>query len=265
MEAKPTRAQEPLRGASLPEISPEGSTEQSIKAVEVDLKLHGRVMDFLEGSRIPDFQNLDVEVKNGVVTIYGALPSQLDKQLLTESLKKMAGVKKWQFQPVRIQSVQKFEPKKPFFQELKLVAGDRRTLVIVGLVVLVLVVLMRPKREVVAKQFTVSAKVKFGEESPVGARVTLHPISRPQGDNETLPSGNVQANGVVSFITEDPNGLPPGKYAVVAQWERPIVKDGEVVGSTNGLPNLYGQLKTTNLTIEIKTGQLELPEIQFKR
>ena len=65
---------------------------QKIRMDFSDEELQFRVKSFLHSRHFPGFENIEVGVENGAVTLHGALSSFYEKQVALSSCQRVAGV-----------------------------------------------------------------------------------------------------------------------------------------------------------------------------
>lgn len=93
-----------------------------------------------------------------------------------------------------------------------------------------------------------SVNVVVGDTVPVGARVVLHPRSRPL-PHAAVPQGTVREDGSVSFVTYPPaSGVPAGDYVATVEWFR-VAADGSVGG--NAVPARYSLRERSPLVVTV--------------
>ena len=104
----------------------------------------------------------------------------------------------------------------------------------------------------------VTGKILFGREIPVGARVSLVPISR-QGDGPTS-TAIVQSDGTFKISSYgNGDGAPPGEYAVLVQWFKLVTDEAAGSGAgPNVLPKEYSSPTDTPFKITVKAGSNDL-------
>ena len=73
-------------------ISPSASTSHSLRVEYLDEDVQDRVAHFLRSRHFPAFQNLEVSVHNGAVTVSGEVCSFYEKQVALTSCQRVAGV-----------------------------------------------------------------------------------------------------------------------------------------------------------------------------
>ncbi|HVX16041.1 MAG TPA: BON domain-containing protein [Pirellulales bacterium] len=61
-------------------------------SAEADRDLERRVVNYLAGRHVPGLRHLEVEARNGTVTLRGRVYSFYEKQLCQESCRRVAGV-----------------------------------------------------------------------------------------------------------------------------------------------------------------------------
>jgi len=80
-----------LRGR--PERNLQGNTRMdAVLANSQDLDLESRVLNYLLGYRMPALRSIEVEARNGVVTLRGSVPTYYQKQLALNCCRRVAGV-----------------------------------------------------------------------------------------------------------------------------------------------------------------------------
>jgi hypothetical protein len=106
----------------------------------------------------------------------------------------------------------------------------------------------------------VSGSIKFGAETPAGAKVTLVPVARTEeGINS---SGVVKSDGTFKISTYgQEDGAPLGDYVVLVQWFRPLSGEDGNTGGPNVIPKDYSDPKKSPVKVTVKEGSNELPAI----
>lgn len=111
--------------------------------------------------------------------------------------------------------------------------------------------------------YPVSGEVSFDGKVPAGAVITLHPVAG-QEDPLVKPSGEIDADGKFVLSTyNSKDGAPAGTYIATIVWlpkgyAGPIEK-------ANKLPMRYANIRTSNLGVEIKKSNNELPVFQLSK
>jgi len=119
----------------------------------------------------------------------------------------------------------------------------------------------QPKR---LEVYPVQGKISYAGKAPAGANVYLHPLA--DDPNLPRPQGVVAPDGTFTVKTYgDDNGAPVGKYKVVVQWYKPVIKGDEVDPGKNLLPAKYADAKKSDLEVEIIASNNQLPPLTLKR
>jgi hypothetical protein len=106
----------------------------------------------------------------------------------------------------------------------------------------------------------VSGSVKFGTEVPVGATVTLVPVTRTEEGISS--SGAVKADGTFKISTYgQEDGAPLGEYVVLVQWFKPLAGENGNSGGPNVIPKDYSDPKKSRIKTTVKEGSNEIPAI----
>lgn len=106
----------------------------------------------------------------------------------------------------------------------------------------------------------VSGSLKFGGEVPVGAKVSLVPVSR--SEEGIASSGVVSQDGTfkVSTYGQD-DGAPVGDYVVLVQWFKPLGGEDGNAGGPNVIPRDYSDPTKSPIKVTVKDGENQLDPI----
>jgi hypothetical protein len=102
-----------------------------------------------------------------------------------------------------------------------------------------------------------------------GALVTLVPDGA--GEPDVRPAGRVNAEGVFSIQTYDPNtqttkiGARPGVYVALVTWVPDPTESNLEMGVRDRLGNRYRSVDQSKFRVEIKEGAPELPPIDLPK
>jgi hypothetical protein len=109
-----------------------------------------------------------------------------------------------------------------------------------------------------------SGAIQFRGKPVSGAFVSLH----PKGGNNTgapSPRATVGPDGTFALSTyEGQDGAPEGDYVLTVQWYKPIRQGNELVGGPNVLPPKYSSANTSDLLVKIAAGENQLKPIHIR-
>jgi len=101
--------------------------------------------------------------------------------------------------------------------------------------------------------YPVSGKVTFEGKAVTPAMVTYSPDSEKGHVSNIAPSGQVDADGNYTLMTEDKAGAPKGWYKVMINTNvmpKEMPKDGKM-SKAIGIPAKYSSVTGTTLSIEV--------------
>lgn len=103
--------------------------------------------------------------------------------------------------------------------------------------------------------------IEFKGKPIENAELTFFPLDNSAPDT-VRPKGKTGADGkfVLGTYTQN-DGAPIGKYKVTVVRNEVSVSRDTIVAKPNDLPQKYANLSSTDLEVEITTGQNELPAI----
>jgi hypothetical protein len=126
---------------------------------------------------------------------------------------------------------------------------------------------------------TVSGVVTHNGTPVEGAKVTLHPTAEIDGKGGAAYAAQTDSHGkyLIASSGRDP-GIPPGMYKVTvtklktAQGNLPpeaadpgqLEAAGGAGGALNALPDEYGKLMTSKLTVTLEPGKNENKNFELK-
>ena len=109
----------------------------------------------------------------------------------------------------------------------------------------------------------VSGKVSFQGQSPAGAQIVLHPVSKVEGQS-VAPSGSVKDDGSFQISAYDQaDGAPPGEYVATVQWFKVVADEGGSGRGPNVLPAKYASPETSPVKITVNSEATEVPPIEI--
>lgn len=242
-----------------------GLPADMLEDVPQDIDLHTRVVNHLQNSGIPMFQQLQVQERNGEVRVSGTVETAFDRQLLARSLGQISGVRLWRLDTVTIQP--RPVPREPLWNRLQDWLPSRRTfgvIATVSVVSLLITLAPRARGNHEIETVPVTGQVFFEGQIVFGAFVTLHSIGGLPGD--IRPAGYVQSNGQVTFSTvQSQDGVPPGEYFATVQWNKLVKHGDDASPGPNVLPRRYLLPTTSGLKLKVEAGQTELPPLKLTR
>lgn len=136
------------------------------------------------------------------------------------------------------------------------------TIAVAFLVISLMVPLFRSSGRV--RVFPAQGKAEYEGQPIANASIFLHPtwVKEPSFPR---PRATVNDDGtftVGTYARED--GAPPGEYKVTVQWFTKIDPADEDRLPVNLLPPRYAKAETSDVTIEIREGENQLPAIKLK-
>lgn len=106
----------------------------------------------------------------------------------------------------------------------------------------------------------VSGSLKFGNEVPVGAKVSLVPVARTE--EGVASSGVVKQDGTFTVSTYGQNdGAPVGDYVLLVQWFKPLGGEEGNAGGPNVIPKDYSDPTKSPIKVTVKEGSNQLDPI----
>jgi hypothetical protein len=109
----------------------------------------------------------------------------------------------------------------------------------------------------------VSGKISFQGQSPAGAQIVLHPVSKVEGQS-VAPSASVKDDGSFQISAYDQaDGAPPGDYVATVQWFKVVADEGGSGRGPNVLPAKYASPETSPVKITVNSEATEVPPIEI--
>ncbi len=113
--------------------------------------------------------------------------------------------------------------------------------------------------------FPAAGSVAFKGKPTPGALVVLHP-QQDLGKDVPRPSGYVDKDGRFVLTTfKSGDGAPAGKYKLTIEWNKLVVQGKDAEPGPNLLPPKYAQPTTTDVIVEIASGQNQIPPLNLRR
>jgi hypothetical protein len=107
--------------------------------------------------------------------------------------------------------------------------------------------------------FPVTGKVTFAGQTPTGAQIVLHAVSRTE-PCDVAPSATVNSDGTFAISAyEAGDGAPVGDYVATVHWFKILPKEG--TAGPNVIPAAYTSAKTSPIKISVKDGPTTVPPI----
>jgi hypothetical protein len=211
--------------------------------------------------------DVQVAVRDGIVTLRGNMPTPYDRQLVVALTQHVAGV-------FGIEDLlQVTEPSRTRISNetlastgiarLRLHRVGRIGLATIAITLATLAGCGHGDASRVPVHPTTGA-IKFRGQPVSGAFVSLH----PRGDTSTgvpSPRATVGPDGNFALSTYDgQDGAPAGDYVLTVQWFKPIRQGNDLVGGPNVLPRKYASANTSDLIVKIAAGENRLVPIQIR-
>jgi hypothetical protein len=113
--------------------------------------------------------------------------------------------------------------------------------------------------------YPAAGSVVFKGKPTPGALVVLHP-QQELGKDVPRPTGYVDKDGRFVLTTfKSGDGAPAGKYKLTIEWNKLVVKGKDAEPGPNVLPPKYAQPNTTDVVVEIASGENQIPPLNLRR
>lgn len=267
--------------SAAPAASPAaGPTGDAAPSVDDDL-LHQRVREELGKYSIQAVNDLQIDVREGLVTIVGQVPGSYERQLILHFARKVSGVT----EVVDMMRIVEDTPKSTVAEVVAVAAAkpvvkakSKRTgptyrspwsfepkqlATVAGVLVLLgagYFFMIHDSSKLSLSPVT--GKVLFQGKPAEGAVVVLHPVDK----SVTIrPKGFVGPDGTFKLTSYLPgDGAPRGEHKVTVEWKKPIqTRDGEFVPGPNLLPPELNSPDSSKIQVTVASGETVLEPLQI--
>jgi len=116
------------------------------------------------------------------------------------------------------------------------------------------------------RRYPVTGTVNVDRKAAVGAVVTFCPVGVSDEMQKLRPFGTVGADGTFQLTTlNNGDGAPVGNYKVLIDWPATSGGDPRTGGpGPDRLRGRYGKLDKSQLSVEVKAENNELPPFELK-
>jgi len=226
------------------------------------------------------WHDIRVTARDGIVSLYGEVPTLYDRHLIIALTRHVAGVFGVDDQIAIVQTEARsnserssseaaLSDNRPSTSNTRPSGGrgDRRFLLAGVAIFTVTIVSLSGCGGSDTDRVTVhpaDGAIEFRGQPIAGAFVALHPKDGAS-NGAPSPRATVGADGKFTLSTYDgQDGAPEGEYVLTVQWYKPIRQDGEVVGGPNVLPRKYSLAQTSDVRVQIAAGENHLQPIQLR-